>query len=187
MGWRMQALHPPCPAVPQSAGGVFPRGSAGVFRLVSQPSDGRCEYLKELVYQTSRPRGRDAGLHAGVAAAPVGVVSPARADRLAQGSAAAPGRAARGRVGDEFARDIFKPWRRALSAKTEYLIRDIGMYVGKDIGHPVSAAALVDVHKRAAKRHIRQYAAADRLCADRGHAGQTRFPSRSTRSSSPSI
>ena len=33
----------------------------------------------------------------------------------------------------EFARDIFKPWRRALSTKTEYLIRDIGMYVGKTL------------------------------------------------------
>ena len=36
-----------------------------------------------------------------------------------------------GALEPKFARDIFKPWRRALSTKTEYLIRDIGMYVGK--------------------------------------------------------
>ena len=172
----MQALHPPCPAVPQSAGGVFPRGSAGVFRLVSQPSGRALRIPQRTRISNVRPRGRDAGLHAGVAATPVGLVSPARADRLAQGSAAAPGRAAHGRVGA----GICPRHLQAVASRAQHKdrISDPGHWhvCRENIGRPVSAAALVDVQKRAAKRHIRQYAAADRLCADRGHAGQRASP-----------
>ena len=149
--------------------------------------DGRCEYLKEFVYQTSDLAEGDAGLHAGVAAAPVGLVSPTRAGRLAQGSAAAPGRAARGRVGA----GICPRHLQAVASHAQHKdrISDPGHrhVCRKDICRPVSTAAVVDVQKRAPKRHIRQYAAADRLCADRETCGATRFPSRSTRSSSPSI
>ena len=93
--------------------------------------DGRCEYLKELVYQTS-------DLAEGTLDCTLESLRPLWAWFLPRARIVWR-REARllrdvlrtGALEPKFARDIFKPWRRTLSTKTEYLIRDIGMYVGK--------------------------------------------------------
>ena len=148
---------------------VFPAEARSVQNWYLSHLDGRCEYLKFNHIKSDLAEGRWIARwsRCGLAA-----VSPTRAGRLAQGSATAPGRAAHGRIGTGNLPGIFKPWRRA--ADTKDRISDPGHrhVCRKDIGRPVSAAAVVDVQKRAPKRHIRQYAAADRLCANQRHAGQ---------------
>ena len=99
MGDAFKRYIPLVPPFQKAPAEFSPAEAQAYFDWYLGHLDGRCEYLKELVYQPSDLSEGDAGLHAGIAAAPVGMVSPARAGRLAQGSAAAPRRAARGRVG----------------------------------------------------------------------------------------
>ena len=121
---RIQALHPPRPAVPQSAGGVFPprkrgRISTG-FSAIWTGAVNTCKnsYIKRPASRKGRWIARWSRCDpCGRGFSPRARAVWRRETRLLRDVLRT------GALEMEFARDIFKPWRRALSTKTEYLIQ----------------------------------------------------------------